>query len=44
MMPGIEPVLYRDEQTLPPVGFCHRCGGVIYRWGAPCERCGEVKP
>lgn len=40
----IEPMLYVDEQALPPEGFCEDCGGELYAPGFVCLRCERRKP
>ena len=37
----LESVLYIDIQSLPPAGFCERCGGEVYQPSLKCCRCEE---
>ena len=39
----VEQVLYVDEQSLPPAGFCEVCGGELYESGFSCLRCERRK-
>ena len=36
-----ESVLYIDIQSLPPAGYCEKCGGEVYRPSLRCYRCEE---
>ena len=40
----VEQVLYVDEQSLPPAGFCEVCGGELYAPSLACLRCERRKP
>ena len=40
----IEPMLYVDQQSLPPAAFCETCGGELYAPGLVCLRCERRKP
>ena len=40
----VEQVLYVDEQSLPPAGFCQVCGGELYAPSLTCLRCERRKP
>ena len=40
----IEPMLYQDEQALPPAGFCEVCGGEVYAPTLACLRCERRRP
>ena len=37
----LESVLYIDIQSLPPAGYCEKCGGEVYRPSLRCYRCEE---
>ena len=37
----LEGVLYIDIQSLPPAGYCEKCGGEVYWPRLICGRCGE---
>lgn len=44
MMTVIEPVLFVDEQSLPPGAFCETCRGELYPPTFTCLRCERRKP
>ena len=39
----IEPMLYVDEQSLPPAARCEVCGGEVYPPTLTCLRCERRK-
>ena len=39
----VEQVLYVDQQSLPPAGFCQVCGGELYAPSLTCLRCERRK-
>jgi hypothetical protein len=41
VMEMLEGVLYIDIQSLPPAGYCEKCGGERYWPSLICGRCGE---
>ena len=37
----LESTLYIDIQSLPPAGYCEKCGGEVYLPSLRCCRCKE---
>ena len=37
----LESTLYIDIQSLPPAGYCEKCGGEVYAPSLKCCRCAE---
>ena len=44
MSEAIQPTLYIDIQTIPPMFFCPRCGGECYPPTGICIRCERREP
>lgn len=43
-MDKLEQILWADPQQAQEAGRCSVCGGVVYRPGGCCVRCGRDEP